>query len=62
MVLDLKEVIQAPDRPGFLVNALLVPYLLAAVRMAEAARLSAVTGKAVQIDAPALLLTEGITS
>ncbi|WP_405810539.1 Gfo/Idh/MocA family oxidoreductase [Streptomyces sp. NBC_00210] len=35
---------------------------VAAVRMAEAARLSAVTGKAVQIDAPALLLTEGITS
>ncbi|RZB14421.1 3-hydroxybutyryl-CoA dehydrogenase [Streptomyces sp. F001] len=30
-----KEVIQAPDRSGFVVNALLVPYLLAAVRMVE---------------------------
>nr|WP_326019070.1 3-hydroxybutyryl-CoA dehydrogenase [Streptomyces endophyticus] len=31
-----KEAIQAPDRSGFVVNALLVPYLLAAVRMVEA--------------------------
>ncbi|MFF1358898.1 3-hydroxybutyryl-CoA dehydrogenase [Streptomyces sp. NPDC058297] len=30
-----KEVVQAPDRSGFVVNALLVPYLLAAVRMVE---------------------------
>lgn len=30
-----KEPIQAPDRPGFIVNMLLVPYLLAAVRMLE---------------------------
>ncbi|MFF9040553.1 3-hydroxybutyryl-CoA dehydrogenase [Streptomyces sp. NPDC014892] len=30
-----KTVIQAPDRSGFVVNALLVPYLLAAVRMLE---------------------------
>jgi 3-hydroxybutyryl-CoA dehydrogenase len=30
-----KEVIQAPDRSGFVVNALLVPYLLSAVRMVE---------------------------
>ncbi|MEV4992951.1 3-hydroxybutyryl-CoA dehydrogenase [Streptomyces niveus] len=30
-----KEVIQAPDRSGFVVNALLVPYLLAAIRMVE---------------------------
>ncbi|WP_431773989.1 3-hydroxybutyryl-CoA dehydrogenase [Streptomyces cucumeris] len=30
-----KEVIRAPDRAGFVVNALLVPYLLAAVRMVE---------------------------
>ncbi|WP_455361511.1 3-hydroxybutyryl-CoA dehydrogenase [Streptomyces sp. SYSU K21746] len=31
-----KQVIRAQDRAGFIVNALLVPYLLAAVRMAEA--------------------------
>ncbi|MER7824029.1 3-hydroxybutyryl-CoA dehydrogenase [Streptomyces sp. NPDC096097] len=30
-----KEVVRARDRAGFVVNALLVPYLLAAVRMAE---------------------------
>jgi len=30
-----KRVITAPDRSGFIVNALLVPYLLAAVRMLE---------------------------
>lgn len=30
-----KETIQAPDRSGFVVNALLVPYLLAAIRMVE---------------------------
>ncbi|MFF7388104.1 3-hydroxybutyryl-CoA dehydrogenase [Streptomyces scabiei] len=30
-----KEAIQAPDRSGFVVNALLVPYLLGAVRMVE---------------------------
>ncbi|RNG38339.1 3-hydroxybutyryl-CoA dehydrogenase [Streptomyces botrytidirepellens] len=30
-----KQTIQAPDRSGFVVNALLVPYLLAAVRMVE---------------------------
>lgn len=35
---------------------------VAAVRIAEAARLSAVTGKAVHIDAPALPLTEGVKS
>ncbi|MFE7773782.1 3-hydroxybutyryl-CoA dehydrogenase [Streptomyces sp. NPDC057445] len=31
-----KQVVRARDRSGFVVNALLVPYLLAAVRMAEA--------------------------
>ncbi|WP_432165596.1 3-hydroxybutyryl-CoA dehydrogenase [Streptomyces sp. bgisy031] len=31
-----KETIEAPDRSGFVVNALLVPYLLAAIRMVEA--------------------------
>ncbi|MFD8778475.1 3-hydroxybutyryl-CoA dehydrogenase [Streptomyces sp. NPDC059916] len=31
-----KEAIQAPDRSGFVVNALLIPYLLSAVRMLEA--------------------------
>ncbi|WP_326691735.1 MULTISPECIES: 3-hydroxybutyryl-CoA dehydrogenase [unclassified Streptomyces] len=30
-----KTAIQAPDRSGFVVNALLVPYLLAAIRMVE---------------------------
>ncbi|MFI6435319.1 3-hydroxybutyryl-CoA dehydrogenase [Streptomyces sp. NPDC050759] len=30
-----KEVIEAPDRSGFVVNALLVPFLLAAIRMVE---------------------------
>ena len=32
-----KTVIKAPDRSGFVVNALLVPYLLAAIRMLNAA-------------------------
>ncbi|MGW1893386.1 3-hydroxybutyryl-CoA dehydrogenase [Streptomyces sp. NPDC002004] len=36
-----KEVVRAPDRAGFVVNALLVPYLLAAVRMVEAGVASA---------------------
>ena len=31
-----KQVVRCSDRSGFVVNALLVPYLLAAVRMAEA--------------------------
>src|SRR5580692_11257200 len=31
-----KTVIKAPDRSGFVVNALLVPYLLGAIRMLEA--------------------------
>lgn len=31
-----KRAIQAPDRAGFVVNALLVPYLVAAIRMYEA--------------------------
>ncbi|MGV9314375.1 3-hydroxybutyryl-CoA dehydrogenase [Streptomyces sp. NPDC003691] len=31
-----KQIIHAPDRAGFVVNALLVPYLLSAVRMVEA--------------------------
>lgn len=30
-----REVIQAQDRAGFVVNALLIPYLLSAIRMAE---------------------------
>jgi 3-hydroxybutyryl-CoA dehydrogenase len=34
-VLD-KQVVRCSDRSGFVVNALLVPYLLSAVRMAEA--------------------------
>lgn len=31
-----KQVVRSPDRPGFLVNTLLVPFLLSAVRMVEA--------------------------
>jgi 3-hydroxybutyryl-CoA dehydrogenase len=31
-----KQVVRSPDRAGFTVNALLIPYLLAAARMAEA--------------------------
>ena len=30
-----KEVVQSPDRAGFVVNALLIPFLLSAVRMLE---------------------------
>ncbi|WP_416985962.1 3-hydroxybutyryl-CoA dehydrogenase [Streptomyces sp. T028] len=30
-----KQAVQAPDRAGFVVNALLIPYLLSAVRMVE---------------------------
>jgi 3-hydroxybutyryl-CoA dehydrogenase len=30
-----KQVVRSPDRAGFVVNALLVPYLLAAIRMLE---------------------------
>ncbi|MBB2913052.1 3-hydroxybutyryl-CoA dehydrogenase [Streptosporangium becharense] len=30
-----KQVIHSPDRAGFVVNALLIPYLLAAIRMVE---------------------------
>jgi 3-hydroxybutyryl-CoA dehydrogenase len=30
-----KQVIASPDRAGFVVNALLIPYLLSAIRMAE---------------------------
>lgn len=30
-----KQVVRSRDRPGFLVNALLIPYLLSAARMAE---------------------------
>ncbi|MFG2294392.1 3-hydroxybutyryl-CoA dehydrogenase [Streptomyces sp. NPDC048603] len=36
-----KQVVRARDRAGFVVNALLVPYLLAAVRMAESGAASA---------------------
>jgi 3-hydroxybutyryl-CoA dehydrogenase len=36
-----KTPITAPDRAGFVVNALLVPYLLAAVRMVEAGQATA---------------------
>ncbi len=36
-----KTVITAPDRAGFIVNALLVPYLLAAIRMLEAGHATA---------------------
>jgi 3-hydroxybutyryl-CoA dehydrogenase len=36
-----KDVVRAPDRAGFIVNALLVPYLLDAIRFYEAGRASA---------------------
>ncbi|WP_181773156.1 3-hydroxybutyryl-CoA dehydrogenase [Amycolatopsis pittospori] len=36
-----KEVIRSPDRAGFVVNALLVPYLLSAMRMVESGFASA---------------------
>ncbi|MFE9793127.1 3-hydroxybutyryl-CoA dehydrogenase [Streptomyces goshikiensis] len=36
-----KTVIDAPDRAGFMVNALLIPYLLGAMRMLESGRVSA---------------------
>ncbi|MER7663733.1 3-hydroxybutyryl-CoA dehydrogenase [Streptomyces sp. NPDC096193] len=36
-----KQVVRARDRAGFIVNALLVPYLLAAVRMVESGAASA---------------------
>lgn len=36
-----KQVIRAPDRSGFLVNTLLIPYLLSAIRMLEAGLASA---------------------
>jgi 3-hydroxybutyryl-CoA dehydrogenase len=36
-----KTAITAPDRAGFVVNALLVPYLLAAIRMVEAGQATA---------------------
>jgi 3-hydroxybutyryl-CoA dehydrogenase len=38
-----KRVIRSPDRAGFTVNALLIPYLLAAVRMVESGHASAET-------------------
>ncbi len=36
-----KKVVRAPDRAGFIVNALLIPYLLDAIRMYEAGHASA---------------------
>jgi len=36
-----KTAVAAPDRSGFVVNALLVPYLLSAIRMLEAGHVSA---------------------
>src|SRR5580698_10264488 len=36
-----KTAITAPDRSGFVVNALLVPYLLSAIRMLEAGHATA---------------------
>lgn len=36
-----KQVIRGQDRPGFVVNALLIPYLMAAVRMLESGAASA---------------------
>ncbi|NKQ55011.1 3-hydroxybutyryl-CoA dehydrogenase [Amycolatopsis sp. K13G38] len=36
-----KQVVRSPDRSGFMVNALLIPYLLAAIRMLESGFASA---------------------
>jgi 3-hydroxybutyryl-CoA dehydrogenase len=36
-----KQVVAAPDRAGFVVNALLIPYLIAAIRMVESSGVSA---------------------
>lgn len=36
-----KKVVSAPDRAGFIVNALLIPYLLSAIRMFEGGHASA---------------------
>jgi 3-hydroxybutyryl-CoA dehydrogenase len=36
-----KQVIKSPDRAGFVVNAMLIPYLLSAIRMAESGFASA---------------------
>jgi len=36
-----KQVIKAPDRAGFVVNALLIPYLIAAIKMVESGFASA---------------------
>jgi 3-hydroxybutyryl-CoA dehydrogenase len=36
-----KQVVPSPDRAGFTVNALLIPYLLAAIRMVEAGHVTA---------------------
>jgi 3-hydroxybutyryl-CoA dehydrogenase len=38
-----KKVIRTPDRAGFVVNALLIPYLLSAIRMVESGLASAET-------------------
>ncbi|MEH0420564.1 3-hydroxybutyryl-CoA dehydrogenase [Streptomyces sp. B21-083] len=38
-----KRIIRSPDRAGFTVNALLIPYLLSAVRMVESGHVSADT-------------------
>jgi 3-hydroxybutyryl-CoA dehydrogenase len=37
-----KTPVRAPDRPGFIVNALLIPYLLAGIRMVERGEASAI--------------------
>ncbi|MFJ9113457.1 3-hydroxybutyryl-CoA dehydrogenase [Streptomyces sp. NPDC102283] len=36
-----KQAIRSPDRPGFVVNALLIPYLLSAIRMVDSGFASA---------------------
>jgi 3-hydroxybutyryl-CoA dehydrogenase len=38
-----KEPVVSPDQPGFVVNALLIPYLLSAIRMVETGRVDAAT-------------------
>jgi 3-hydroxybutyryl-CoA dehydrogenase len=36
-----KQVVHAPDRPGFVVNALLVPFMMSAIRMLESGHATA---------------------
>lgn len=55
-----KQVVRSRDGPGFLVNALLIPYLLSAVRMVESGFASATVTSCVAAVAenPALITSD----